>query len=547
MAASKKSKPQKSAAANTTVNYSLPYQAEAVTLLFFILSVIGILYHEPWRDELQAYLLGRECHSIGDLLNNIKYEGHPPLWHFLLFIQSHIIDSLFVMQLIHTFIACTIIYILNKYCTLDYRLKLLASFSYFLFYEYNLVVRSYGLGILLFFIAIALYTKKISTVKTQNTKPVYYLILGLVLIMLCNTSVMGIVMTVSIMALVVTDYYMAYREKALTKLMMVNGAILSLCCMAAILTGYYFIKSEPDNSYPVTYNEGFQFGAVKFAVSKIFTNYFPMLPTANHLYWNQHILINDEMGTGFYLGAITWLLFGLYFLKNSRVALFYFSGTIATLLFIYLTNMRPYRYSGHLFVYLLSAYILVDYYKKEKQVFTFHIPNWINRVAGMAFIASLLVNLSAGAIAYYKDLKYPFSNFTKAGEYLIKTNLQRYPIVGSSDFIVSPLTYYTHKPIHLAESQRDQRFMIWDGARRNRIDFNDIISELNKQVNLYDSVILILSTPLTYIGADKQTYAFSEDNIGGTDIHMKFIHKIDDLNVVNDENYYFYMANKIKP
>lgn len=547
MAAPKKSKSQKAAGTATTIVYSLPYQAEALTLLFFILSFIGILYHEPWRDELQAYLLGRESHSISELLNNIKYEGHPPLWHFIMFIQSHLIDSLFVAQVVHTLIACTTVYIFNKYFTLDYRLKILASFSYFLFYEYNLVVRSYGLGVMLLFAAIALYTQKVSPLKTQQAKTIYYLLLGLILILLCNTSVMGLVMSASFMSLLLTDYMMAYREKMLNRQMLVNGGLLTVCFVIAVSSGYYFIKSEPDNSYPVTYNEGFQFGAVKFAISKMFTNYYPLLPTDSHLYWNQHLLINDELGKGFYLGALTLLLFGAYILKHSRVALFYFSGTIATLLFIYLTNMRPYRYSGHLFIYLLIAFALVEYYKSAKQVYSIQLPSLVNRVAGFAFTASLLINLSASAIAYYKDLKYPFSNFTKAGEYIMKNHLDRYPLIGSSDFIVSPLTYYTHKPVRLVESKRDQRFMIWDSARRNRIDFNDIISDLNAYVNLHDSVILILSTPLTYIGPDKQTYAFSEDNIGGTDIHLKFIHKIDDVNVVNDEVYYLYMANKIKP
>jgi hypothetical protein len=86
--------------------------------------------------------------------------------------------------------------------------------------------------------------------------------------------------------------------------------------------------------------------------------------------------------------------------------------------------------------------------------------------------------------------------------------------------------------------------MIWDGSRRNAIDFNDIISELNLEVTKHDTVVLILSTPLTYIGPDNKTYAFQEDDINGTQIHMKFINNINSINIVNDENYYFYFANK---
>jgi len=39
--------------------------------------LIGVYNHEPWRDEFQAYLIARSSHSLGELFQNIKYEGHP--------------------------------------------------------------------------------------------------------------------------------------------------------------------------------------------------------------------------------------------------------------------------------------------------------------------------------------------------------------------------------------------------------------------------------------------------------------------------------------
>jgi hypothetical protein len=373
------------------------------------------------------------------------------------------------------------------------------------------------------------------------------MMLGALFILLCNTSIMGLVMTSAFMALVFSDYIVSYKQKLLTPISVRGGILLVLFFLLACLIGIYFIKSEPDNSYPVTYNTTFSSGALKFAISKIFTNYFTLVPTDSHIFWNYHILIEQEQSTAFFLGLLTLMLFTLYFFKNSRVALFYLSGTLVTLAFIYYTNMRPYRYSGHLFVMLIAAYALAEFYKHEKPLFNVKLPSVIMPISRVVFAAVLVCNIYSAGVAYYKDLKYPFSNFTKAGEYIMQNKLDRYAIMGSSDFIISPFTYYTHKPVHLPESKRDQRFMIWDGARRNKIDFNDIISELNNQILEHDTVLLILSTPLTYIGPDQKTYAFQEDNIAGTSIHLKFFHNIDAPNIVNDERYYFYMANKIKP
>ncbi len=548
-----KSKAQKKKVPTTkhvrVVQYiGFPYQAEVLSIVFFLLSFIVILYHEPWRDELQAYLLGRESYSIRELLNNIKYEGHPPLWHLILFIQSHLIDSFFVSQIIHSIIATVSIYLLNKFFTLDYRLKILSSFSYFLFFEYNIVVRSYGLGIMLFFAAIALYTQYIYKSSKSSLSVVWrYVVLGLLLLLLSNTSVLGMVMSAALMALIFTDYLIYLREKSLSRVRVYGAFVVLIFFIIATGISYHFIKSEPDNSYPVNYTKGLDMNAVKFALSKIFTNYFVILPTENHFYWNVHVLLNQELSTAFYLGFLTLILFGLYFTAHSRVVLFYLSGTMAMLLFLYLTNMRPYRYSGHLFIFLLTAYSLAEFYKNDKQLVSIIQNSFLDSLARYAFIAILLFNVYSASIAFYKDLKYPFSNFTSAGEYIMKNKLNRYALMGSSDFIVSPLTYYTHNAVFLPESKREQRFIIWDGARRSKVSFNDIISELNEQVLKHDTVLLILSTPLTFIGPDQKNHAFMEDHIAGTDIHLKYFHKIDTPNSVNDENYYFYMANKVKP
>ena len=58
-----------------------------ITGFYFLLSIIGILNHEMWRDELQAWMVAIDAHSIAQLFQNVKYEGHPALWH--LFLQMH--------------------------------------------------------------------------------------------------------------------------------------------------------------------------------------------------------------------------------------------------------------------------------------------------------------------------------------------------------------------------------------------------------------------------------------------------------------------------
>lgn len=57
---------------------------------FFVLSFIGVLRHEPWRDEYQAWMVARDAATIPELFENVKYEGNPALRHFILFVVTRL-------------------------------------------------------------------------------------------------------------------------------------------------------------------------------------------------------------------------------------------------------------------------------------------------------------------------------------------------------------------------------------------------------------------------------------------------------------------------
>lgn len=60
--------------------YPLVY---AAYLLPICLMLLGFAQHEPWRDEIQAWLMAREM-DIPALLANAGVEGHPIGWHLII-------------------------------------------------------------------------------------------------------------------------------------------------------------------------------------------------------------------------------------------------------------------------------------------------------------------------------------------------------------------------------------------------------------------------------------------------------------------------------
>src|SRR6185436_19153940 len=69
--------------------------------LFLVLAAVATSQHEMFRDELQAWLLGRDSVSLAALLRNLKYEGHPGLWHLCLMLVSRVFPSPVAMQVFH--------------------------------------------------------------------------------------------------------------------------------------------------------------------------------------------------------------------------------------------------------------------------------------------------------------------------------------------------------------------------------------------------------------------------------------------------------------
>ena len=70
---------------NLIKNYIKENKKDLIIILIYaiITFIVTIFFHEKWRDEAQAWLLARDLNPI-ELFKQMKYEGHPPLWHLIL-------------------------------------------------------------------------------------------------------------------------------------------------------------------------------------------------------------------------------------------------------------------------------------------------------------------------------------------------------------------------------------------------------------------------------------------------------------------------------
>lgn len=155
-----------------------------VMFIYSIVTLIAVIFHENWRDEAQSWLIARDLSFI-DIFKQMRYEGHPCLWHFILapfaklglpYVTENIISFL-IMNI-------TAFLILNK-CPLNKFLKVLILFSAPFIYYYPVISRSYCL------IPLALALIAI-TYKTRKEKPIRY-VLSITLLAHTHVLMLGVV------------------------------------------------------------------------------------------------------------------------------------------------------------------------------------------------------------------------------------------------------------------------------------------------------------------------------------------------------------------
>lgn len=119
----------------------------AIIILFIISAVYMAQFHELWADEAQSWLIARDL-SASEILSYIRYEGTPPLWVLTIKLFMYLgisYEKFYIIPII--FMSLGLLFTYSKY-DIPWYIKILFPFTYFVFYQTTIVVRSYSLLLL---------------------------------------------------------------------------------------------------------------------------------------------------------------------------------------------------------------------------------------------------------------------------------------------------------------------------------------------------------------------------------------------------------------
>lgn len=478
-------------------NYIVSNRFElGLSIVFFGILILSVFHHEMWRDETQAWLIARDSHSPLDLLRNLRYEGHPPLWHILLFITSRFTGNPFSMQLMHSMIATSIVYLVAKYSPFSKLQKVIYSFGYFSLFEYGVIARNYSLGLLGVIIFCTLATKK---------KRNYYL-LGLTILFTTQTSPMGIIISVPMITFIAYDFIES-RDRNWRDLLKL-GSLSGL----GFLLYYIQIKLIPiDGAYTP-----FKSADSRNAISTLWQGFVP-IPARIVSFWNTNIIGNLDARTA--LSIVLLIILVSLFSKNKKVLTTFITGSAVLFGFFYFENLGSMRQHGFWFVLFIMCAWLLLMAKNNKR----NSISTLNIFQKLFIWTILLLQLAGGLIAVYKDSNLTFSRALSAVQFIDNNKLQTLPIVAGADYQASSILAYKNSKAYFPQIKAWGSFVKWNNARTKLPDDSQILQAAR------------------YVAGEKGQALILSPRLLKSDEHINLVGKYDQPAVIVDEVFFIYL------
>jgi hypothetical protein len=420
-------------------------QVIPVLAVYVILTAIGLHFHEMGLEEGQQYLFGRDSISAADLYHNMRYEGHPRLWCFLLYLIIHNLTADFAaIQALHLLITTCTVYLFMRYAPFGLLMKIGIVFGYYFIFEYNLQSRSYGLGILLLFFTCVLLTN-----------PSRYLIaIGCLLFLLCNTDIFY--------AFAAGGIFLSLLPDALRRRL----PALPFCVLAALLlagAGCALIQAQiPRGDYILHISPGAWLSQKNLMAGMVALpdGWLPVPGDRLH-FWNTFLINSHHLSFVRVLLFLLLLAFPGAVLKGHQKALvFYYTSLFLLLALLVATTLSAARYFGMVYIYFLAACWMAG------EGLAVRVPGTAPRLGAegllrIAFGVMVAVQLIVGGFALTQDLTRPFSQAKNAVAWLRDRRLDQQPIV-VGEYIAGPaLSAYLGKKVWYLNTGGEGSFCLW--------------------------------------------------------------------------------------
>lgn len=208
-----------------------------IFILYSIINLILMLKHEPWRDEIHAWLMAKEL-SIPELIEASRFDGHPILWHLILMPFAKLGFPIITLNIIGYIVVLVSAWIFLFKTNLSLFFKTIVVFTVPFTYVFSAISRNYCLIILLLMLIVVLYDKK-------NDKPILYSIL-IALLVHTHSLAWGIVagLTITFHFKEIFLYFKNKKNAVNIKKIIMGLTIIAVSTISVVLELYGTTNSD---------------------------------------------------------------------------------------------------------------------------------------------------------------------------------------------------------------------------------------------------------------------------------------------------------------
>lgn len=406
-----------------------------VTTAFALLTLPRLLLHELWRDEAWLWLVVRQSDGLPALFHELERSGQGYLFPILCWIAGRCSRSPVTMQLVNLLAATGAVFVFARWAPLDRRERTLFVLGYFPCFEYAVLSRHYAVGAFLAFSACA---------AAGMRRPI---VLGVLLGLLCQTTVYGYVVAVAIAA----GWLLRTDVAALRRVDLVLGGAAAL---AGAIAGVVQLVPSEGTSFAPGWQLAWQPAHAVDVLAMPWQAFVP-LPLPGLHFWNTNILQDHRDVQA--LGGTAILALALVLLRRRVAVVTFVVGATGLLVFGYVKYIGVLRHVGHL--WLLFALAL---WLGGGRVLLGDRRSWRSR----ALLGLLLIHCGAAAYASFMDARHPFSNGQAVAALMRAEGVDRLPLLGHREAPASSFTLELDEPWYSVSRGIMTRYVDWGPEQR---------------------------------------------------------------------------------
>ena len=391
-----------------------------IVLLAYSCTVLfTVRYHEKWADEAQAWLIARDLPLSRIWFYELRYEGHPGLWHTILWIAQHWFHAPYAaLGYIGVAFAIAGVAVLIFKAPFPWYIRWPMAFTYVMVYQYAVIARPYTLLPLLCFL-VAIFFK-----DTEHPER-----MTVVLIPLCLLTLHGAILAACFGLLYIIEAIKSWRtmdERLRNRYFMCAGAMV-----LTFLFLFIILKPTPDIEEFVVKK---QFSLIPEAVKQQYK-----VPTALQKATN---IISGAFADYLWLSLVFLVLSAGWFYRRRRLLLFVLP--VGLMIGLYSMIHGAPHHHGTAFIAFITALWIAWPVSKEQLSF----PDVdVRAMYGMIVLLWILcvLNVWDAAVVIKREYAYPYSGSVDAARYLQSVGADKQPTFGLLFGVTAVQAYFDHK------------------------------------------------------------------------------------------------------